>query len=311
MLRSFAFLLLLGAAGLAPSGGRPLDSRAGQPHSATPDSASRRDTIQAAVQGIAAGVSVWPADRYCSGPMTGTMQPLDPVDVLPRIQLAARCGVRLILVTPRKFLTTTGHVKGVFLVDRAKALTDDYAAQLPPDTLRKYRETLLGMNLADDYNCRKCWGGEPISRSDIEDWAAYARTKLPGLPLGVRIEPKWVTDDPKLATLLDYTWAQYQTKKGDQQEYYDDVARDARKLGLKVVMGVSVQSCYGGGSGPCKPDDLLKFGTAAVTNPASCAFLNWKYDAETWDDPQVQAAWAKLLALAKSRPMTDCRRAGD
>lgn len=308
MFRSFAFLLLLGTAGLSRSG--PLD-RASHAPPVAPVATIAHDSASPAIQGIAAGVSVWPADMYCSGPMTGTMQPLDPAEVLPRIQLAAKCGVRLILVTPRKFLTTSRRVKGGFLVDRAKALTDDYAAQLPPDTLRKYRATLLGMNLADDYNCRKCWGGETISRNDIEDWAAYTRAKLPGLPLGVRIEPRWVADDPKLASLIDYAWAQYVTKRGDQREYYEDVARDAQKLGLKVVMGVSVQNCYGDGSGPCRPDDLLKFGTAAVTNPASCAFINWKYDAETWDDPQVQAAWAKLVALAKSRPTTDCRRAGD
>jgi hypothetical protein len=301
MLRSIALLLLLGAALHAGVAERPTDRPLASPP--VPDSGQAP-----AARGLAAGVSAWPANMYCSGPMTGTMQPLDPRTVLPRIQLAAKCGLRLVIVTPRKFLTTTGRVKGVFLLDRAKSLTDDYAAQLPPDTLRKYRETLLGMNLADDYNCRKCWGGETISQSDIEAWAAYARTRLPGLPLGVRIEPKWVADDPRLAPLLDYTWAQYHTKKGDQQQYYDGVARDAQRLGLKVVMGVSVQNCYGGGSGPCRPDDLLKFGTAAVTNPASCAFLNWRYDAETWDDPQVQATWAKLLALAKARPTADCRR---
>jgi hypothetical protein len=321
MLRPFSVLLLLGLAGPrhVTGHGQAGDTLAPPPPSVS-DTARRvegaRPGAGAALHhtdivGIAAGVSVWPPDLFCTGPMTGTAQPLDPRGVLQRIQLAAKCGVRLVLVTPRKFLTTSGRVKGAFLVDRAKALTDQYAAELPPDTLRKYRETLLGMNLADDYDCRKCWGGQQISQSDIEDWAAYTRTKLPGLPLGVRVEADWVAADPKLAPLLDYTWAQYQSRKGDQQSYYDKAAREARSLGLKIVMGVSVQNCYGVGSGPCSPADLLKFGTAAVSNPASCAFLNWKYDPETWDDPQVQATWAKLLALAKSRPTTDCRRAGD
>jgi hypothetical protein len=306
MIRPSAALFLL-----CLLGPRPLGGYQPQAHPTTGPRAAA-DTARPGPEpvGIAAGVSVWPPDLYCAGPMTATMQPLEPRVVLDRIQLAARCGLRLVIVPPRKFLTSTGKGEGVFLLDRAMELTDRYAARLPPDTLRKYRATLLGMNLADDYNCAKCWGGQTISRSDIASWAAYARTKLPGLPLGVRIEPKWVADNPKLASLLDYAWAQYQTRRGDQQAYYDKAASEAKRLGLRLVMGVSVQKCYGPDSGACTVADLLRFGTTAVTHPASCAFINWRYDAATWDDPAVQAAWAKLLALAKSRPTQDCRRQG-
>ena len=254
MMRPSAALFLL-----CLLGPRPLGGYQPQAHPTTGPRAGA-DTARPGPEplGIAAGVSVWPPDLYCAGPMTATMQPLEPRVVLDRIQLAARCGLRLVIVPPRKFLTSTGKGEGVFLLDRA----------------------------------------------------AYARTKLPGLPLGVRIEPNWVADNPKLASLLDYAWAQYQTRRGDQQAYYDKAASEAKRLGLRLVMGVSVQKCYGPDSGACTVADLLRFGTTAVTHPASCAFINWRYDAATWDDPAVQAAWAKLLALAKSRPTQDCRRQG-
>jgi hypothetical protein len=258
--------------------------------------------------GLAAGLSTWPADRYCEGPASATVQPLAPSALLDRIQLAARCRVRLVLVPPRRFLTVNGATLGVFSVDSAKRLTDRYAAVLPADTLRKYRATILGMNLADDYGCAECWGGKAITQAQIAAWAAYARAKLPGLALGVRVTPDWVEAAPLLAPLLDYTWAQYHTRKGDPQAYYDKAANIATRLGLRVIMGVNVEDCYGVGTSACPAADLIRFGTLALSHPASCAFLSWRYDEATWQQADVRAAWAALLALAKARPARECRR---
>ncbi|MBA3260296.1 MAG: hypothetical protein H0T68_12635 [Gemmatimonadales bacterium] len=259
--------------------------------------------------GFAAGMSAWPAERYCGGPTSAATQPLNPAAVLGRVQLAARCGVRLVIVPPRRFLTTTGQTTGTFSVDSAKRVTDRFAAELPPDTLRKYRETILGFNLADDYGCTRCWGGERITQAQIAEWAAYARATLPGLPLGVRKTPDWVAAYPALAPLLDYTWAQYHTRKGDQQAFYDKAATIAKRLGLWVVMGINVEDCYGVGTSACEAEDLIRLGTLAVSHPASCAFLNWKYAEKTWRRAEIREAWDELLALARTRPAEECRRA--
>jgi hypothetical protein len=108
--------------------------------------------------------------------------------VLDRIQLAARCGVRLVLVPPRRMLNSSGQAKGAFSGDSAKRFTDRYAAVLPPDTLRKYRGTILGLNLGDDYSCASCWGGRTITQVQVAAWAAYTRTRLPGLPGPLRAD---------------------------------------------------------------------------------------------------------------------------
>jgi len=170
--------------------------------------------------------------------------------------------------------------------------------------------TILGLNLADDYACATCWGGKPITQVQIAVWAAYTRTRIPGLPLGVRVTPDWVERCPPLAPLLDDAWAQYHTKKGDPQAYYDQAAAAARKLGLQVVMGVNVEDCYGVGTSPCAPADLVRLGTVAVSHPASCAFLSWQYDATTWQREEIRAAWSGLVALARTRPGRECRRVG-
>ena len=282
------------------------------------DTASRLDSARvvdsvgltraSAAAGLAAGLTGWPAGSYCDGVASATMQTLEPRLLLARIQLAARCGVRLVLVAPRRLLTTNGQPQGVFSVDSARRLTDRYAAVLPADTIRKYRATILGMNLADDYNCTTCWGGRVITQAQIAAWAAYARTRLPGLPLGVRKTPDWVAAYPALAPVLDYTWAQYDTSRGDPQAYYDDAARIASRLGLRVVMGINVVHCYGADSATCTAADLVRLGTLAVTHPASCAFLNWQYVEATWQQSDIRAAWDGLLAQAKARPARECRR---
>ncbi len=277
------------------------------------DSARVVDSVRATARrtaGLAAGLSAWPDDLYCGGATSGTIQAFDPRVVLGRVQLAARCGLRLVIVPPRRLLTTNGQAAGSFSLDSAKRATDRYAAALPPDTMRKYRATILGLNLTDDYGCTACWGGTPITQAQIAEWAAYARARLPGLPLGVRVTPDWVEAYPALAPLLDYAWAQYHTRKGDQQAYYDRAATVAGRLGLRLVIGVNVEDCYGVGTRACSEPDLLRFGRLAVSHPASCAFINWRYDAVTWQRPEIRQAWAELIALARARPAVECRRAG-
>jgi hypothetical protein len=261
--------------------------------------------------GLAAGLNQWPTDRFCAGPVSATMVPLEPAAVLARLQLAARCGLRLVIVPPRRFLTTTGQTAGTFSVDSAKRLVDRYAAVLPPDTLREYGRTIIGLNLGDDYGDKNAWGGKAVTQVQIAAWAAYARTRLPGVPLGVRVTPDWVKSYPALAPLLDYAWAQYHTALGDAGTWYDARARIAQELGLGLVMGVNVEGC----DGPAKPlractaAELLRYGTIAVAHPASCAFLSWRYADATWAREDIRAAWDTLFAAARRRGGRECRRA--
>jgi hypothetical protein len=276
------------------------------------DSLRTVDSVRVAraaeVSGFTAGLSSWPADFYCGGVTSGTMETLTPQSVLSRTQLAARCGVRLVIVPPRRMLTSNGLATGTFSIDSAKRLTDRYAAVLTPEVLQKYRSTVVGLNLGDDYTCSSCWGGKTITQTQIAAWAAYTRTKLPGLPLGVRVTPDWVAAYPALAPLLDYTWAQYHTGKGDAKTYYDKAASIAGRLGLRVVMGLNVEDCYGVGTAACSSADLVKFGSLAVNHPASCAFLNWRYEKTTWQMTDVREAWEQLLGMARARSGQECRR---
>ena len=296
-------LLLLGIT-------RPAPAQMVQPASRTPAADTVRRAQAAGSTGFTAGFGDWPPDLYCSGLTNGAMETLNPKVVLRRIQRAAQCGVRLVIVPPRRRLTANGMQEGQFSVENAKQLVDEYAQVLTPQTIAEYRSTILGLNLADDYTCVKCWGGEKITQQQIADWAAYARARLPGLPLGVRVTPDWVEKYPPLAPLLDYTWAQYHMRKGDPKAFYDRAADAAHRLGLKVVMGLNVKDCYGEHTTPCSPSDLLRVGTLAMNHPSSCAFINWRYDEAIWDRADVREAWGRLMDLARKRPAEECRRQG-
>ncbi|MGH7580683.1 MAG: hypothetical protein ACREM9_10960 [Gemmatimonadales bacterium] len=278
------------------------------------DSARVVDSVRTAAAdhaGFAAGLSTWPTDAYCGGMMSAAMQQVDPRALLGRLQLAARCKVRLVLVPPRRLLTANGQPEGEFSVDSARRFTDLYAAVLPADTIRKYRGTILGLNLADDYGCLRCWGGRAITQAEIAEWAAYTRARLPGIPLGVRVTPDWVAAHPPLAPQLDYAWAQYATRKGDAQAYFDRAATIGQRLGLRVVMGVNTENCYGAGtSTPCTAADLVRFGGMAVRHPGSCAFISWRYREGTWARAEVREAWEGLAAVARGRKGEECRRVG-
>jgi hypothetical protein len=126
------------------------------------------------------------------------------------------------------------------------------------------------------------------------------------------VTPDWVEAHPPLVPLLDYAWAQYHTRKGDAKAYYDRAATIAARLGLRVIMGVNVENCYGTGSTPCGAPDLVRFGTMAVSHPASCAFINWRYDEGTWAREEMREAWEGLLGVARGRGAEECRKvAGD
>jgi hypothetical protein len=275
------------------------------------DSTRVVDSVRTAADrhaGFAVGLSTWPTRSYCDGPMSAAMQQVDPRVLLTRLQLAARCHVRLFLVPPRRLLTMDGRPDGEFSVDSAKRFTDQYAAVLPADTIAKYRETILGLNLADDYGCTSCWGGRAITRAQVAEWAAYTRARLPGIPLGVRVTPDWVARYPPLAAQLDYAWAQYATRKGEAQEFFDQSAEIAQRLGLRLVMGMNVEDCYEAVSPPCTPEELARFGGIAVRHPGSCAFVSWRYTEETWAREEIRQVWESLLAVAKQRNTEDCRK---
>jgi hypothetical protein len=75
-----------------------------------------------------------------------------------------------------------------------------------------------------------------------------------------------------------------------------------------MIMGVNVEDCYGVVTDACSAADLARFGALAVSHPASCAFISWRYDEGTWARPEIRKVWDGLLATARRREASECRR---
>ena len=53
-------------------------------------------------------------------------------------------------------------------------------------------------------------------------------------------------------------------------------------------MGINVEDCHGVGTSACSAIELARYGTIAVSHPASCAFINWRYEDSTWRQPEIR-----------------------
>ncbi len=260
--------------------------------------------------GMGYGLTNYDVSQWCSGPLTATMLQITPANALGVLKLAAKCQVRVVLVPSRAMITVHHRTHDPFSLTNANAFSDDLCRVLTPTVLDDYGQWLIGLNLADDYGSPDQWGGTIVTQAQIGAWAAHTRNVCGSkLRLGLRVEPSWAKGHPEVITPIDWTWAQYRKRKGDAKRYFDANAALAKQLGLKVVMGVNVAQCDVSGSAPCTPSELQTFGTIAVTHPDNCLMVNWKIDERppTYSGT-LRDIHLKLLAKAKARPLTTCRK---
>ena len=72
---------------------------------------------------------------------------------------------------------------------------------------------------------------------------------------------------PPLGAGVDYTWAQYQTRKGEPKAYYDAAAATRRTARPPGGDGRERGELLRPDTDACSAADLQRFGTLAVTHP--------------------------------------------
>ena len=192
--------------------------------------------------------------------------------------------------------------------------------------------TVIGGKLIDEPE-RADWG-TGLSKSVVDQMAAYTKSYFPTLPLGISHGApgyRWRTD--QTFTALDWIVYQYNSAvsgttyaKGDAAGWRDAVLQQAAADGVAPafsfnILDGGIEAARDGlwncsttlteGRGTEEPDCRM---TAAqvreygrVLGPAGCALLMWRYDDEFMANPANQQAFRDVAALLASRTAPSCR----
>jgi hypothetical protein len=175
--------------------------------------------------------------------------------------------------------------------------------------------TLMGHFLMDEPNDPSNWFGHTVSLSDIDEMARYSKEIWPDLPAIIRGWPWFLKGyDYKY---LDAAWAQYHVRFGSIDDFIATNVRDAKASGLSLVVGLNVLA--GGGKDEGIPgyhkdkyamtaSQVRTWGNALLDQPYACAFFMFRFNADYFNRPDIQAVMTDLSRKAQSLPNRPCRR---
>jgi hypothetical protein len=174
--------------------------------------------------------------------------------------------------------------------------------------------TLMGHFLMDEPNDKKNWNGHQVALADIDEMARYSKEIWPELPAIIRGWPDFLQGYQY--KYLDAAWAQYHVRFGSIDDFIANHVRNAKALGLPLVLGLNVVA--GGGEGGMPGYHHAKFamtasqvrtwGNALLDQPYVCAFFMFRFHPDYFALPDIQAVMAELSEKARRLPNKPCRR---
>jgi hypothetical protein len=184
---------------------------------------------------------------------------------------------------------------------------------------------VLAHFLLDEPRAFKTWGGQQVSRADIEEMAWYSKSIWPTLPTAVRVAPGWLLVGDTTYQSLDIAWAQWAGPYHGAgsgltpEQFRDESVAQAKQLGLGLIFGMNYLDGGDGSSGirgtPDHPEwwqmsaaEVVNVGTVLAQAPYSCAFLSWRYEPAFANHPEVRAALDSIAVVAATRGGTSCLR---
>ena len=174
--------------------------------------------------------------------------------------------------------------------------------------------TLMGHFIMDEPNDRNDWNGHQVALADIDEMARYSKEIWPDLPAIIRAWPAYL--EGYQYRYLDAAWAQYHARFGSIDDFIATNVRDAKAIGLPLVMGLNVVA-GGGESGiqgyhhdkyAMTASQVRSWGNAMLDQPYVCAFFMFRYNSDYFARADIQAVMAELSEKAQSLPNRPCRR---
>jgi len=232
--------------------------------------------------------------------------------LLAELEAARRVGDRVLL----SFAGSPNHFKddqtGGFSLEKWKRRVDEFRViDLSPYIADG---TLIGHFILDEPSDPKNWNGHRVALADIEAMAAYSKEIWPDLPAVIRAWPDYLQGFEY--EHLDATWVQYHARFGALEPWLEENIRGARALGLAVILGLNVVAGGGEEGIPgiysdkyaMNASQLRAWGSRLLDESNVCAFFMFRYQANYFGRPDIQAAMTELSQKAAGLPNRPCRR---
>jgi hypothetical protein len=283
------------------------------------DSATVRARPRATVSsaGKATGLFRWPSEKWCDGPLTGSVEGISPKIVAGAVRKASYCGLRFFVMIRRSQVTNTGTTRGYFVLSKGKQVCDELARALPLEMRRQYLgRAILGIVIGDEMHSIT-WANRPARPADVAEYARYCKDKLSPLPILLRqpADNGWVREIAASQwSGVDYWWAQWNEKRGPrhlsgvakQTAWYASETAAAARLGAGVILGFNTRDCDQQDDNYCTPSKVRSYGANATRLSKNCiGVLAWWYDPPLFTTA-YREAWQDNVALAKSQPSIAC-----
>lgn len=268
--------------------------------------------------GIPFGMFTLPLDRY-RAPITGAARVVSRSEVGGVLHAASEGKVRVVLNLGGG-KANTRDASGRFDLARWKARIDQYR---DVDFAPYVEEGLvLAHYLVDEPDAKPSWGGQEISRADLEEMARYSKSIWPTLPTVVRATPAWLAEEHATYSDLDIAWAQWEgpgRRWPTPEAFRDENVAKAKLLGLGLIVGLNQLNGGDGSSGvrgttenpnhwEMSAAELARVGTLLVQTPYACAFVSWRYDAAFETRAGMLDALDSVASVAATRGGTSCLR---
>jgi hypothetical protein len=288
----------------------------------------------ATAPGVAFGDFHLPTSLFSSSLYTGSLQRLYTSTASSMLNTARNNSERI-------FLGIAGPKKGYKNADGTFNLSmwKSKVAQFKGINLAPYvtSGTILGHYMVDEPYCKGCWGGKPITYSQIEEMSKYSKSIWPSLPTGVRAPPSTLGTTPYSS--LDFAWAQWEgplhfpSSGQTAQQFRDKQVAAAQKLRLGLVFGLNyldagngtshINGTYPGATDPNLNDNIYcnsslcyryAMSAAEVKNVGSvlagasygCGLISWKYNSTFISRSGMKDALTYVSNVAKNRSRSSC-----
>ncbi len=234
-------------------------------------------------------------------PFSGGYLVLNTTSSLRRVLDDARAARVRLIVKPVGGHWRYQNADGTFSLAKWKAELDtvrgfDFEAYVRDGTV-------LGIELVNEPHVAEKWGGQLISKDDLEEAARYAKSIWPSLPVGAGRSDYLLQRAPWRH--LDFSHSQYHMRKGDVESWRRATVGECQAAGVALLLSLNF---FAGepGNAPMTADEVRRYGSVLAGDSYACALTGYVYDPTYFARPGMAAAFAAVAAVAAGRQAPPC-----